>query len=79
MTEANPGANPSEFTVLAAAIGEAITTVVLGQMNDMMDERFAQFARSQQVPTPPAVVPLPQPQNQNAHDWSIEAKHLRDF
>ena len=83
MAEANPGTNPfavpSKFTALAAEIGEEVTTVVLGRMNEMMDERFAQFAQSQQVPTPPAAVPPPQPQNQNVHDWSVEAKHLRDF
>lgn len=37
----------TKFTAMAATIGEMLTTMVLGKMNDIMKERFVQFAQSQ--------------------------------
>lgn len=48
MTKANqittPSTVPSEFTVMKTMIGEAVTITVLDIINDVMDERFSQFA-----------------------------------
>lgn len=45
---------PSEFIIMAAAIGEAITTTVMGRMKDMVAKQIAQHIQSQ-LGQPPLV------------------------